>query len=167
MGALRGRPAGGTSGGGTFFGRRSDQVDDWLAIGPDGTVTAFSGKVELGTGVRAALAQMVAEELEVSADRVQVVMGDTALTPDEGYTAGSMTIRMSGSALRQAAAEARQALLEMAGERLDADLSELETRDGAIRVRADPARSVTYAELIGGRQVRRQVSGRAPPHLPP
>jgi CO/xanthine dehydrogenase Mo-binding subunit len=100
-------------------------LDDWLAIGTDGTITAFSGKVEIGTGVRTALAQIVAEELDVPLERVQMVMGDTALTPDEGYTAGSMTIHTSGTALRQAAAEARRAMLEMASEQLDANLEEL------------------------------------------
>jgi len=104
---------------------------------------------------------MVAEELEVPAEQVRVVMGDTALTPDEGYTAGSMTIRMSGSALRQAAAEARQALLEMAADRLDANLDELDARAGSITVRADPARTLTYAELMGGRRFNRQLGGKA------
>ena len=85
-------------------GEVSNWLDDWLAIGTDGTINAFSGKVELGTGVRTALAQIVAEELDVSLERVHMLMGDTALTPDEGYTAGSMTIRSSGTALRQAAA---------------------------------------------------------------
>jgi len=161
MAAPSGRPSGATSAAETFYGQRSNQMDNWLAIQPDGTVTAFSGKVELGTGVRTALAQMVAEELEVPAEQVRVVMGDTALTPDEGYTAGSMTIRMSGSALRQAAAEARQALLEMAADRLDANLDELDARAGSITVRADPARTLTYAELMGGRRFNRQLDGKA------
>jgi nicotinate dehydrogenase subunit B len=156
-------PTGGApSGADAFFGKRSDQVDDWLAFGLDGTVTAFSGKVELGTGVRTALGQIVAEELDLPPERVRVVMGDTALTPDEGYTAGSMTLHMSGTALRQAAAEARQALLELAGERLDAEINELAVQDGTIRVRADPARQVSYAELAGGRRLERTVSGTAP-----
>src|SRR5947209_8607740 len=99
--------AGATAAAETFFGRRSDQVDSWLAIQPDGSITAYSGKVELGTGVRTALAQIVAEELDVPSERVRVVMGDTGLTPDEGYTAGSMTIQNGGAALRRAAAEAR------------------------------------------------------------
>src|SRR5512142_1117228 len=93
------------------WGEASDQLDDWLAIEKDGTITAYSGKVELGTGVRTALTQIVAEELDVPLDRVHLVMGDTALTPDEGYTAGSMTINTSGTALRRAAAEARRAML--------------------------------------------------------
>ena len=86
------------------WGEVSDWLDDWIAMEPDGNVTAFSGKVELGTGVRTALAQIVAEELDVPVERVHMVMGDTDRTPNEGYTAGSMTISGSGTALRRAAA---------------------------------------------------------------
>ncbi len=139
----------------------ADQVDDWLAVSPDGVVTAYSGKVELGTGVETALAQIVAEELDVPFERVQMVMGDTARTPNEGYTAGSMTIRNGGYALRQASAEARQALLEIASDRLDASIDELDVHDGVIVVKHYPTRSVTYAELIGGRRFNRAVSGNA------
>ena len=138
------------------------RLDDWIAIGTDGTVTAFSGKVELGTGVRTALAQIVAEELDVPLERVRMVMGDTELTPDEGYTAGSMTISSSGTALRQAAAEARRAMLEMASERLDASVEELSVRDGAISVEHDPERAVTYAELMGGKRFDLPVTDQAP-----
>ncbi len=144
------------------WGELSDRLDDWLAIGPDGTVTAFSGKVELGTGVRTALAQIVADELDVPLDRVQMVMGDTARTPDEGYTAGSMTISGSGTALRQAAAEARRSMLELASDRLDATVAELAVRDGVIFVVARPERSVTYAELMGGKPFGLRVTDRAP-----
>src|SRR5512143_730889 len=93
-------------------GEMSNWLDNWRAVEKDGTIIAFSGKVELGTGVRTALAQIVAEELDVPLERVHMVMGDTARTPDEGYTAGSMTIAGSGTALRRAAAEARYAMLE-------------------------------------------------------
>jgi CO/xanthine dehydrogenase Mo-binding subunit len=137
-------------------------LDDWIAIGTDGMVTAFSGKVELGTGVRTALAQIVAEELDVPLERVRMVMGDTALTPDEGYTAGSMTISSSGTALRLAAAEARRAMLEMASERLDATLEELSVQEGAITVTHDPQRSLTYAELMGGKRFNLRVTDQAP-----
>ncbi len=137
-------------------------LDDWIVIETDGAVTACSGKVELGTGVRTALAQIVAEELDVPLARVRMVMGDTALTPDEGYTAGSMTISNSGTALRLAAAEARRAMLEMAAERLDATLEELSVQDGAITVTHDPARSLTYAELMGGKRFNLPVTEQAP-----
>ena len=141
---------------------KANQVDNWLAIGPDGMVTAFSGRVELGTGVRTALAQIVAEELNVPFDRVQMVMGDTALTPDEGYTAGSMTIQYGGFALRHASAEARQALLEQASDSLDASLDELVIREGIISVRDDPARSISYAQLMGGKRFNRRITLQAP-----
>jgi CO/xanthine dehydrogenase Mo-binding subunit len=144
------------------WGQVSDWLDDWLAIEPDNTVTAFSGKVELGTGVRTALAQIVAEELDLPLERVHMVMGDTARTPDEGYTAGSMTISGSGTALRQAAAEARQAMLEMAAERLDVNPDELTVHDGVITVVDDPERSVTYADLMAGKRFDLQVTNHAP-----
>jgi CO/xanthine dehydrogenase Mo-binding subunit len=146
----------------TFFGKGSSGLDERIAIEPDGTVTVFSGKVELGTGVRTALAQIVAEELDVSFDRIHMIMGDTALTPDEGYTAGSQTIKVGGSALRNAAAEARRALLEMASDRLDATLDELTVRDGVVVMSHHPDRTVSYAELMGGKKFQRDVSGDAP-----
>ncbi len=155
-----------TGGAETFFGKRSDQVDDWLALEQDGTITAYSGKVELGTGVRTALAQIVAEELDVPFERVRVVMGDTERTPDEGYTAGSMTVHMGGAGLRQAAAEVRRALLEMASDRLDAAPNELTVRDGVISVTHHPDRTITYAELMGGKPFDRKVTGNAPLKCP-
>ena len=132
-------------------------LDDWLAILPEGTVVAYSGKVEVGTGVRTSLAQIVAEELEVPLARVQMVMGDTERTPNEGYTAGSMTIQTSGELLRRAAAEARLALMEQAAERLGALLSQLDIADGVVRVRGEPDRQIGYGELQGGRLFERQV----------
>ena len=148
------------------WGEVSDRLDDWLAIEKDGTVTAFSGKVELGTGVRTALAQIVAEELDVPLERVHMVMGDTARTPDEGYTAGSMTISGSGTALRRAAAEARRAMLEMAAERLETNLDELLVRDGVVFMARHPERSVTYAELMGGKAFNLQVTNKVQLKLP-
>ena len=145
-----------------FWGQLTTWLDDWLAINPDGTVTAFSGKVELGTGVRTALAQIVAEELDLPLERVQMVMGDTERTPDEGYTAGSMTVSSSGSALRNAAALARRSLLEMAAERLDAGPEELTVQDGLISLIQHPERRITYEELMGGKPFNREVTGDAP-----
>src|SRR5512145_2225653 len=90
-----------------------DQVDSFLAIHRDGTVTMYTGKVDLGTGLRIALPQMVAEELDVALDKVRLVEGDTALTPDQGPTWGSLSIQVAGVQLRQAAAKARKALIDM------------------------------------------------------
>ncbi len=150
----------------SVWGESSAQLDDWLAIEPDGAVVAFSGKVEVGTGTRTALAQIVAEELDVPVERVRVVMGDTERTPDEGYTAGSMTIQMGGTQLRNAAAEARLALLDRAAERLGTPVEELEVHDGVIAVRGQPERQVSYGELQGGRPFGRSVSGTAPTKRP-
>ncbi len=138
------------------------QLDSWLRIEADGSVVVRTGKVELGTGTRTALAQIVAEELDVPLERVCMVMGDTAQTPDEGYTAGSMTLQNTGAALRRAAATARQALLEAASDRLDAAIEELRVDDGRITVSRHPDRSTTYAELQGGRPFECQVREDAP-----
>jgi nicotinate dehydrogenase subunit B len=144
----------------------TSQLDDWLVIEADGSVTAFSGKVELGTGTRTALAQIVAEELDLPLARVHLVMGDTDSTPNEGYTAGSMTINSSGASLRQAAAEARRAMLEMASSALDATLEELAVSDGMIYVITDPARRITYAKLMGGKAFNREVQEDVPQKPP-
>jgi nicotinate dehydrogenase subunit B len=146
----------------SFWGSASTELDDWIAIEPDGTVVAYSGKVETGTGVRTALAQIVAEELDVPLERVRLVMGDTGRAPDEGYTAGSMTVHMGGGQLRKAAAEARLALLERAAEWLGVPREQLEVRGGVVSVRGAPDRSVGYGELHGGRPFARQISGSAP-----
>ena len=142
------------------WGDVSNWLDDWIAVDPDGSITAFSGKVELGTGVRTALTQIVAEELDVPLERIHMIMGDTARTPDEGYTAGSMTISGSGTALRRAAAEARHSMLEMAAERLKVNVDELSVHDGMITSVRQPEHSVTYAELMGGKLFNQQVQER-------
>ena len=146
----------------SFFSAASQQLDDWLAIEPDGTVTVYSGKVELGTGVRTALAQIVAEELDVSLERVQMVMGDTARTPNEGYTAGSMTVKSTGMTLRRAAATARQLLLEMAAAELGVSPDELTVRDGVITPRDAAGPRVTFAGLMAGGRFERPISETAP-----
>jgi nicotinate dehydrogenase subunit B len=92
----------------------ADQVDGFLAIDAKGNVTVYSGKVDLGTGVRTALTQIAAEELSVPLDRVTVIQGDTLLTPDQGITFASLSIQVGGMQIRQAAATARDALLGQA-----------------------------------------------------
>jgi CO/xanthine dehydrogenase Mo-binding subunit len=111
-----------------------ETVDSWLVVDPDGYVTIYSGKVELGTGVRTALAQLVADELDVPFDRVSMVMGDTTLTPDEGGTTGSKTLQNAGPRLRQAAAEARLVLMTRAAERLGIPADQLRNQNGVVSV---------------------------------
>src|SRR5207245_9549009 len=115
-------------------------------------ITLFTGKVEIGTGVSTALAQIVAEELDVRVGRVGVIQGDTERTPNQGYTAGSKTIQQGGPPIRQAAAEARRTLLGLAAARLGVTPEQLTVDDGVVALRGDAARRVTYAEMIGGRR---------------
>src|SRR5207302_2098951 len=93
-------------------------LDAWLRINADGSATIFAGKVELGQGILTALRQIAADELDLPLDRVEMISGDTARTPDEGHTSGSQSIEFGGTAIRLACAEARALLLEQAGRRL-------------------------------------------------
>ena len=142
-----------------------DEVDGFLAVGADGKVTLFSGKVDLGTGVRTALAQMAAEELDVPMERITVVQGDTALTPDQGPTYGSLSVQNGGMQIRQAAATARRQLVEAAAGRLGLPAGELTVEDGTVRPRRGGA-GVGYGELVGGRdfalKVDKDVSTKSP-----
>jgi CO/xanthine dehydrogenase Mo-binding subunit len=139
-----------------------DQVDSFLAVHRDGTVTMYTGKVDIGTGIRIALPQMVAEELDVPLNRVKLVEGDTALTPDQGPTWGSLSVQIAGVQLRQAAATARKALVQMAVQKLGLPAADLAVKDGVIFVRADPQRRLAYAELIGERRFDLKVDKDAP-----
>jgi len=124
------------------------EVDSFLAIDPKGMVTVYSGKVDLGTGVATALPQIVAEELDVPLTAIRLVQGDTALTPDQGTTWGSLSIQLGGMQLRNAAATARVALLEEGAKRLNAKKEDLKVADGVI---STGNRRVSYGELIGNK----------------
>ncbi|HXX38247.1 MAG TPA: molybdopterin cofactor-binding domain-containing protein [bacterium] len=130
----------------------ASQLDSWLAIAQDGTVTVFTDKVELGMGVSTAFAQIVAEELDVPFGVVSVVMGDTARTPDQGGVGGSTSISVGAVPVRQAAAEARRLLLNLASARLGVPVEQVAVRDGVVRRVDDPTKAVSYGELIGGRR---------------
>lgn len=133
------------------------QLDSWLAIAPDGSVTIFIGKVELGGGIATGFVQIAAEELDVPVDRFTVVMGDTMLTPDQGFTAGSSTISDAGPVMRQVAADARAVLLQRAAAHLGVAADTLTVKAGVVSVKGNSARSVSYAELIGGRHFDTKV----------
>ena len=139
----------------------ADSVDAYLSIAPDGGVTVFAGKVDLGTGARAALRQIVAEELGVSPERIALIEGDTALTPDQGPTGGSTGIMVGGVQIRQAAATARAQLLALAAARLKRSVSDLDTRSGAVVVQGG-GDSVSFAALIGGATFNLKVDKAAP-----
>jgi CO/xanthine dehydrogenase Mo-binding subunit len=137
-----------------------DLVDSYLAIGRDGRITVYSGKVDLGTGLRTALTQIVAEELDVPLDQVTLIQGDTLLTPDQGPSFGSLSIQNGGAQLRQAAATARRALLERAAVKFNTDASTLSIRDGVI---VDPnRRELALGDLLDGRMLSLKLDQNAP-----
>lgn len=129
--------------------RTPDQLSSWIAVQQNGDVIAYFGKVDVGQGVEVAIGQIVAEELDVAFARVRVVMGDTALTVNQGGASGSTGIELGGTPLRHAAAEARRVLLDMAAATLAVPAATLTVDNGVITT-ADQRR-VTYGELIGGK----------------
>ena len=135
-------------------------VDDWLRLLPDDIVEVRSGKVELGQGVLTALAQIVAEELDVDLARVRMTAAATGVSPDEGYTAGSLSIQHSGAALRMAAAEARALHLDVAAQRWGVSTGELTVADGVVT--APNGRTASYWELTRAGLLHRRVTGTAP-----
>ena len=120
----------------------------------------FTGRVDLGTGIRTALAQIVADELDVDLDRVTMVMGDTARTPDQGTTSASYTIQREAIPIRHAAADARQMLLKLASDRLGIAVSDLRAASGII-TSGRAGKSISYGELIGEKRFDLRASGRA------
>jgi len=127
------------------------RLDDWIQIDPERTITVRTGKVELGQGIRTAIALVAAEELDVSLARIRVECADTARPPVEFMTVGSMSIETSAVAVRQAAAEARRLLLKRAAERLGAPASMLAVEDGVVQA-PGRAERVSYWELMAGRR---------------
>src|SRR5262245_11341395 len=105
-----------------------DQLDTWIAVKADGAVTCYFGKMDMGQGVDVAIAQLVAEELDVAFKRVSVVMGDTAFTCNQGGASGSTAVQFGGIALRNAAAEARRVLVEKAAQKLGVAADRLRVR---------------------------------------
>jgi CO/xanthine dehydrogenase Mo-binding subunit len=138
-----------------------NEVDSFLTVNGDGTVTVYCGKVDLGQGLRIAMRQIAGEELGIGVDMIKYVEGDTALTPDQGRTSGSNGIQRAGMQLRRAAATARQALVELAAQRLNATPDDLVARDGEIKVKNGSA-GIKFSELIGGRSFNLKLNAKAP-----
>ena len=137
------------------------QVDGFLAVNADGSVTIFSGKVDLGTGLRAAIPQMAAEELGIDVAKIKLIEGDTATTPDQGPTSGSTGIMRGGIQIRQAAATARRVLIERAAQRLNAAPDSLETADGHVRPKSG-GDGIKFADLIDNGRFNLTVDPKAP-----
>ena len=136
------------------------KFETFIKITADGSVTAYNGHVDLGTGIRTALGQIVAEELDVSFARVVVVLGDTSLVPNQGATIASETIQITAVPLRKAAAQARQFLVARAAARLELPVEDLVIEDGLIRGKDN--RSVSYGELIAGETIQLELADDVP-----
>jgi nicotinate dehydrogenase subunit B len=140
------------------------KLDAWIRIDADGRATVFSGKVELGQGILTALEQIAAEELDLPLNRIRMISGDTAQTPDEGQTAGSQSIENSGTALRLAGAEVRAILLGLAAKRLGVAAEQLKVADGVIS--AADGRQIAYGELVSGLDLNREATAKVAPKPP-
>jgi CO/xanthine dehydrogenase Mo-binding subunit len=137
-----------------------DLIDSWIRLDAEGHVTVLTGKKELGQGIRTALIQIAADELEVDLKRCHIINGDTGQTANEGYTSGSNSIEGSGKAIRQAAAEAKLFLLQLAAEKLDCPTEDLSLKDGTIN--APNNKKTSFWELLDGKYYEKTISGDAP-----
>jgi len=137
-----------------LVGSPSRELDSWIAIAADGSVTAYTGKCEIGQGLYTAQTQLIAEELGVSIGRVKLVQSVTGVTPDQGVTSGAQSHpqNFNHANLALAGATAREALVQMASGRLGASVDQLEVADGTVRVKGDPSKKVTYGDLVAGKK---------------
>src|SRR6266404_3903754 len=133
------------------------ELASYIAVNADGTVSAFFGKMDMGQGLFVAIAQMVAEELDVPSASVKVIMGDTATSVNQGGASGSTGIQFGGKQMRAAAAEARRVLVEMAAQKLALPADQLTVTDGVVHAKSDIPKKASYAELIGGRYFNVQL----------
>jgi nicotinate dehydrogenase subunit B len=138
------------------------QLDTWLAIHPDNTATVYIGFAELGQGASTALLQVAAEELDLDMSQVKSVQLDTTVTPNQGGTYSSAAINRGSPQIRNAAAEARRALLDLASKKLGVQAEQLTVAKGVVSVSGDSARSVKYGELLGDKPFNLTVTGSAP-----
>jgi nicotinate dehydrogenase subunit B len=128
-----------------------DQLSSYIAVNADGTVSAYFGKMDMGQGLSVAIRQMIAEELDVTFARMQLLIGDTDTSVNQGGASGSTGIQDGGKQMRMAAAEARRVLVEMAAEQLGLPTDQLEVTDGVVHSTSNPAKKISYAQLISGK----------------
>ena len=138
----------------------------FLRIGANGRVSCFTGKIEMGQGIVTSLAQMLADELDVSVKQIDMVMGDTDQCPWDMGTWGSLSTRVFGPPLRQAGAEARSVLLALASAHLKVPVDRLTVKDGKVTARQDKAKRVTYAKLCQGKVIQRHLETKPPQKQP-
>jgi CO/xanthine dehydrogenase Mo-binding subunit len=160
--ALQAQQRGGAGGGAAAAQPDLRQIDTWLAVHADNTATVYIGFAELGQGASTALLQVAAEELDLDLSQVSSVALETAVTPNQGGTYSSAAIARGGPQVRTAAAEARQALFQLASKRLDTPVDRLVVSKGIVSTAGAPNRSVTYGELVGGKTFNLPFTGTAP-----
>ena len=136
------------------------QLDSWIVIRENNTATFHVGKTDLGQGTGTAFRQIMSDELDIAFDKTSCVMGSTDVTVDQGGSGGSDALQTDGWPMRRVAAEARRVLLEMGSSRLGVPVTALVVSDGVISIAADPAKKVTYGELIGGKKFNVTLSGK-------
>ena len=134
-------------------------LDSWIRIDADGSITLFTGKAELGQGVKTALIQIAAEQLYVPPQRIRLITADTRQTPDEGYTAGSNSMKDSGTAIMNAAAQVREILIARASARLGVTADRLKAQEGAVL--ADDGRRLGFGELVTDDLTRARADGQS------
>ena len=135
------------------------QLDTWIVIHPDNTATFYVGKTDGGQGTSTAFRQMMCDELDMAFAQTRLLMGSTDITPDQGGSGGSDAIETDGWPMRRVAAEARRVLLELGAAQLQLPVSEVTAAEGRVLAVADPSRSVSYAELVGGRRFNVSLTG--------
>lgn len=135
---------------------KDPRVKDWLHVLEDGRVKIFTGKMELGQGIRIAIAQVAAEELNMNIDQIEVHLAETKITPDEGYTAGSRSIVQSAMTVRKAAAAAANILLQTASEKYAIQKDELSIKEGKVYIK-NRDRSFSFSEILEGKQIESHI----------
>ena len=139
---------------------KTPMLDSWIAIDAQGRITVFAGKAELGQGIKTALIQCAAEEIEVDPAGITLITADTERTPNEGYTAGSHSMQDCGTAILNAAAQVRGILIELAATRLNLPAEQLKATQGTVM--ANDGRSVRYGELLTGQDLHRPAQPTSP-----
>jgi len=144
-----------------FYGLKEEDVpafNAYLRVKEDGRVDCYSGKIEMGQGINRSLAQVLADELEVDIEQVDMIMGDTDLCPHDDGTWGSMTTRFHDPLIRAAAAEAREVLKQLASEKLGIPVGQLVASNGKVFSPSESSKFISYAELTKGQKIIREVS---------
>src|SRR5689334_10045395 len=136
--------------------KRHPNIDAWLQVLANGHVRIFTGKLELGQGIGTAISQVAAEELDLNMDLVEIVLADTARTPDEGYTVGSGSIEQSAMAVRFASAAAKMKLVQLAAKKLNVPDEEIIITNGKVYTK-NGRNPLTFADLLDGEQITDQV----------